>query len=789
MKFLPWMTILALALPASVGAQGLLERLQQLTGTGAPVQVAEPGLVRVGQLQAGLISETTSVIVGKPLALGLRLVHDPEWHTYWRNPGDSGLATKIDWQLPEGWLAGPMQWPKPSRFPVGPLANFGYEGDVVLPVVLTPPKGLGAGQTVEIKGKASWLICRDVCIPGETMLSIKLPVSDAAATTVLSVDAPRIAQARASLPTRESQREPQAFISGKTLSLWWRSVGKNETPGIFLPYVEALITPAAAQPLSKTKQGWRLDIPLGESSSMAVKTVRASGWLEGIWVVPGESALEWRAKVRTGPAPSAVELVSPGQTAAEQVPKKSSGAAEGLNASEGSASSPVSLPRKDDSGGSWFGVTDHRALLLALAGAFIGGLILNLMPCVFPVISLKVLSFAGSAHSKSGPMRDALIFSLGVIASFLVLAALLIALKSAGEAVGWGFQLQEPWVVLLLALLFVLIAANLFGVFEMGMMGSRVANAGFVSRVSQEPGALGSFTSGVLAVIVASPCTAPFMGSAIGFTATASLAETLAVFTALGVGMSAPYVGLAAWPGLLQKLPRPGPWMVGFKQLMGFPMLLAAAWLIWVLSSIQGVDAVLYALVAAITLAWVLWIYGWALQQRRLGFGGLTGLILALAVLIFASVRATTDSPTSAVVSPVSALQPADEVKGALTQEIEPGRGAGPLIWTPWTPGLAERLQAEGQTVFVDFTASWCITCQANKIRVLNSETIAAAFQSAGVRALRADWTKRDPAIAKEIERHGKSGIPLYLVYRPGQTSPMILSEWLSEDEVLRAIR
>lgn len=522
---------------------------------------------------------------------------------------------------------------------------------------------------------------------------------------------------------------------------------------------------------------------------MAVKTVRASGWLEGIWVVPGESALEWRAKARTGPAPSAVELVSPGQTAAEQVPKKSSGAAEGLNASEGSASSPVSLPRKDDSGGSWFGVTDHRALLLALAGAFIGGLILNLMPCVFPVISLKVLSFAGSAHSKSGPMRDALIFSLGVIASFLVLAALLIALKSAGEAVGWGFQLQEPWVVLLLALLFVLIAANLFGVFEMGMMGSRVANAGFVSRVSQEPGALGSFTSGVLAVIVASPCTAPFMGSAIGFTATASLAETLAVFTSLGVGMSAPYVGLAAWPGLLQKLPRPGPWMVGFKQLMGFPMLLAAAWLIWVLSSIQGVDAVLYALVAAITLAWVLWIYGWALQQRRLGFGGLTGLILALAVLIFASVRATTDSPTSAVVSPVSALQPADEVKGALTQQIEPGRGAGPVIWAAWAPGLAEKLQAEGQTVFVDFTASWCITCQANKIRVLNSETIAAAFQSAGVRALRADWTKRDPAIAKELERHGKSGIPLYLVYRPGQASPMILSEWLSEDEVLRAIR
>ncbi len=786
MKFLRWITVLALALPASVGAQGLLERLQQLTGSGAPTQAAEPGLVRVGQLQTGLISETTTVVAGKPITLGLRLVHDPEWHTYWRNPGDSGLPTKIDWQLPEGWQAGPLQWPKPSRFPVGPLANFGYEGDVVLPVVLTPPNGLGAGQTVEMKGKASWLICRDVCIPGETLLSIKLPVSDASAAPVLSADAPRIAQAKTALPRADTLRQPQAFISEKTLTLWWKSVGKDEAPGLFLPYLEALITPAAAQPLSKTKQGWRLDIPLGESSSAAVKAIRQNRSLDGIWVVPGQPAKEWRVSFRSGAAPEASELVSAGQTAAEQSPSKAAG--------QGQGASPLGADKPDQAASvnaiervkSWFSIGDQRALLVAITGAFLGGLILNLMPCVFPVISLKVLSFAGSAHSKSGPMRDALIFSLGVIMSFLALAGLLIALKSAGEAVGWGFQLQDPWVVLLLALLFVLIAVNLFGVFEMGMMGARVANASFVSRASQELGALGSFTSGVLAVIVASPCTAPFMGSAIGFTATASLAETLAVFTALGVGMSFPYVGLAAWPGLLQKLPRPGPWMVGFKQLMGFPMLLAAAWLIWVLSGIQGIDAVLDALIAAIALAWLLWIYGWALQHRRLGFWSLLGMLLALAILVFASIRAATELPMPA--STASDTQSLGAGQGSPTQP-GPNWGAGPLIWAAWAPGLAEKLQAEGQTVFVDFTASWCITCQANKIRVLNSETIQAAFQSAGVRALRADWTKRDPAIAKELERHGKSGIPLYLVYRPGQTGPMILSEWLSEDEVLKAIQ
>jgi thiol:disulfide interchange protein DsbD len=277
------------------------------------------------------------------------------------------------------------------------------------------------------------------------------------------------------------------------------------------------------------------------------------------------------------------------------------------------------------------------------------------------------------------------------------------------------------------------------------------------------------------------------MGSAIGFTATASLAETLAVFTALGLGMSAPYMVLAAWPGLLQRLPRPGPWMLTFKQLMGFPMLLAAAWLIWVLSGIQGADSVLFALVAATALAWMLWIYGVALQRRRLGPLALLGLILALVILVLSSIRAT-EEPESQSLTSSSALPAAAPLGDSVNAGVPQGTPAS-IAWSAWAPGLPEQLQAQGHTVFVDFTASWCITCQANKVRVLNSETIGLAFQQAKVQALRADWTRRDAAIAKELERHGKSGIPLYLVYRPGQSRPVILSEWLSEDEVLRAIR
>lgn len=748
--------VLALALPAAGGvaqAQGLLKKAQesqesqgpqatqraqgalglQSTALGAGPEAAQNGMQRVGNLRAGLVAEQAGITAGGKITLGLRLIHDAHWHTYWRNPGDSGLPTQIEWQLPPGWQAAEFQWPTPARLPVGPLANFGFEGDLLLPIELVAPQDLRAGSSVTLAGRASWLVCKDVCIPGQALLGITLPVLAADASVPLSAEANLFAVVRSRIPAPDTQRQPLAYLSDQMLTLAW--AGGADTTGLFFPYTEGLITPSAAQPLSRTANGFRLDIALGESARRALEEVRKAGVVSGVWRLPGGPGVIWNASVQTGDPPAATALLDAGKTAEQEAP---------------SSATKFSL----------------MTLLFAVGGALLGGALLNLMPCVFPVIGLKILSFAQSAHSRAASVRHAFIFSLGVVLSFIVLALLLIALRAAGQAVGWGFQLQNPWVVMLLALLFVAIAVNLAGVFEMGLFVSRLGNAEFAQRSPDS--ALGAFSSGVLAVVVASPCTAPFMGSAVGFTASASLPETLLVFVALGIGMSLPYLVLSSWPGLLAKLPRPGVWMLRFKQAMAFPMLVAAAWLFWVLATLQGADSVLLALVAAVLLALALWVYGTYLQQRSAGLMSRIVFMLALVASAWcvAQVAQTTPEP--------------------LSPRASTAASAG---WQPWAPGEPERLQSQGQTVFVDFTASWCISCQANKLRVLQSDRVTQAFERQGVALLRADWTRRDAVIANELTRHGRSGVPLYLVYSKSGGAPKILSEWLTESEVLNAIQ
>lgn len=736
MKFFKLLMWAFLGLAPTLQAQGLLQKAQQ---TGEATRFAE-GMVRAGQLQAGLVAEKAAVVAGQPIWVGLRLVHDPHWHTYWRNPGDSGLPTRIEWRLPAGWKAGAIQWPTPKRLPVGPLANFGYEGELLLAVELLPPAAL-SGTEVTLQAEGHWLVCKDVCIPGQAQLALRLPIATDAKTINSSADSPLFATARQSWPKRDAVRGVTAHLSEKTLSLAWNGDGAQEAAGFFYPYAEGLILPASAQQLSKTERGWRLDVPLGESPAAALTEVRKSKTIEGIWVVGNAPGLEWTASLSSQAAPAAVSVVNVGQTAAQAAPE---------------AAPAVS----------------RHLLWSAIGAALLGGLILNLMPCVFPVIGLKVLSFAESAHATSTTVWRSLFFSLGVVSSFLALGGLLVALRSAGDVIGWGFQLQSPAVVLTLALLFVLIAINLLGVFEMGLLAVRVANFGFAERASAQLGSGGAFFSGVLAVVVASPCTAPFMGSAIGFTASAGVAETMTVFAALGVGMSLPYLLLALWPDLLRALPRPGPWMVAFKQFMAFPMLAAAAWLFWVLANVQGADSVFAALLAAVALAACLWIYGRFIQQGRIGVASLVGLCVMLLSL------------AAAVVS-VLRLEPP-----SVAEKSSPSATSNQSIaWQPWAQGLPEKLAAQGATVFVDFTASWCITCQANKVRVLQSEVVTKAFADAGVRTLRADWTRQDSVIAAELKRHGRNGVPLYLVYRPGDAKPRVLSEWLTDQEVLTALR
>ncbi len=733
---------LSTGLPAA-HAQGLLEKAKQASAA----QQAQLGMVRAGELQAGLVAQTTAARPGETITLGLRLIHDPHWHTYWRNPGDSGLPTQLEWELPSGWKAGPIQWPTPKRMAIGPLANYGYEGDIILPVAVQVPRNAQAGTEVTLKARASWLVCKDVCIPGEAYLAIQIPVVKNADQVQPSPLAQQFSQVLQSIPAADASRTVSAHLIDKYLVLTWAEPQGQTPAGYFFPYLEGLIGPAAAQKLSRTDTGVRLDIPLGEASSAALAEARKLGRVEGIWVAPGATGVEWRASVSTQEPAQAVGLITAGLTAAQEQSAKSAA------------------------------TRDLSALWLAMAGAFLGGMILNLMPCVFPVIGLKVLSFAQSAHSRAAAMQQAAVFSAGVVISFLALAGLLIGLRAAGEAVGWGFQLQSPWVVLSLALLFVAIAVNLFGVYEFGLLGTRVANLQFVDKAASGSGALGSFFSGVLAVVVASPCTAPFMGSAIGFAATAGTLQTLAVFFALGLGMALPYLLLAAWPALLSALPRPGPWMVRFKQAMAFPMLAAAAWLFWVLASLQSADVVMTALVAAVALALALWIYGSLIQTGQAGLLSWLSLLGALVLLVYASMQAT----RPVAVAPLAQPSTASAVSGTVSDTS--------IAWQAWSPGLPERLQSQGKTVFVDFTATWCISCQANKVRVLQTSIIANAFKQVDVQAVRADWTRRDDDIAKELARHGRNGVPLYLVYSKNGGPPKILSEWLTEREVLEAIR
>lgn len=753
MNFFTYLTALLFTagISASAVAQGLLEKAAEIRQASV-VSQPQMGLVRVGQVQAELVAEPASIRPGERFFAALRLVHDPHWHTYWRNPGDSGLATRVDWQLPDGWAAGELQWPTPKRLPVGPLASFGFEDEVLLIAELRAPKTLTADSTVELSARVNWLMCKDVCIPGQAFLGMRLPVLGAGQDPPpLSPHAKAFANARAALAVAEPHRKISAYVEGRKLVLAWPEHGLTY-PGFFFPYQEGLIAPPAAQTLSQTEAGFRLDLDLSESPDQALAAIRRMGTLSGIWVPAGQPGLEWTASWGSGSPPAVLRVLDPGRTAQAE-----------------SSSTPA--------GG--FGAGGWSAFLFALVGAFLGGVILNAMPCVFPVIGLKVLSFANSAHSRSASLRHALIFSAGVIATFLLLAALLIGLRAAGEAVGWGFQLQNPWVVLSLALLFVAISANLAGFFETGLVLSRLGN---VNLATQEDSGLSTFGSGVLAVVVASPCTAPFMGSAVGFTATASVAQTLAVFAMLGVGMSLPYLVLSLWPGLLARLPRPGPWMVRFKQAMAFPMLAAAAWLVWVLAMLQGADSVLGALMASIALAFALWVYGRYVQLGQASLAAITVMVAALVLAAWAAWMV-------ARAQPPKASDQASQTISTDTSAATSAVNSAPGVWQPWSAGRPEQAQASGSTVFVDFTASWCISCQANKVRVLDSRAVRQAFEQQQVVMLRADWTRQDATIARELARHGRAGVPLYLVYHKNGGAPKILSEWLTEQEVLDAIR
>lgn len=676
-------------------------------------------------VKAQLVSASDAAVPGQPLQVGVRLTHEKDWHTYWQVPGDSGLPTTIEWQLPGEVSAGPIEWPHPHRMPAGPLMNFGYEDRTLLLTRLNVGD-LKPGGELLLQAKVDWLECKDVCIPGSAELKLALPVRATAKPTQHAAEfdaarrlVPVVVPGLAAKATSEANRIRIAFTVPAE-----RKLDTLE----FFPLAESRIEPAAAQVLSRT-------------DGVALYLTAAQGAQAGATTLPGVIV------ANGGPArPGGWAAVVDAPLVAGTVNSPGAGTAATPGAASAGTAAATSAPT--------------MSLLAALGAAFIGGLILNLMPCVFPVLSLKLMGLSQHRTHGGSMAAHGIAFAVGVVLSFVLLAALLIALQKAGSALGWGFQLQTPWVVAALTVLFFIIGLNLLGVFEF-TFGSGLGNTRAADALASKSDWRGSFGTGVLAVIVASPCTAPFMSAALGYAITQPAVIALSVFAMLGVGMAVPYLLLTLFPALLAKLPRPGRWMELFKQFMAFPMFATCVWLLWVLAQQVDAGGVALALGVLVAAAFALWALG--LAQRGAGR-------FRWVALVGAVVAALTFTPI-ATSEPVTASS----------------KSAANGDWVDFSPAKLAELRSQGKAVFVDFTAAWCVTCQVNKRVALNTDKVKMRFADGSVVRMKADWTNRDATITKALAEFGRNGVPLYVLYdRAGQAT--VLPELLTEGTVLSAL-
>ncbi|HEX3863442.1 MAG TPA: protein-disulfide reductase DsbD domain-containing protein [Stellaceae bacterium] len=660
-------------------------------------------------VKARLVADAPALTPGGTLWVDLHVDIAAGWHIYWRNPGDSGLPTQIEWTLPPGFAAGDINWPAPERFVVGTIGNYGYAGsaDLLVPISVPATPESGAPPP-RIDATASWLVCSEICIPGEAKLTLDLPVGTAAAPVDPAV-ATMFAQARSHLPQAApfaigmavAEHELRLFLPAAALA------GVVRPTAAFFS-TEANIVDAGATPRQKPHNGGlELIMP-----RLAGPAAGKPATLDGVLTLHG---------------------------------------ADGAARAYSIAATPVAAVAFDDASA----IAAWQALLLA----FLGGLVLNLMPCVFPVLSLKLLGLATSIH-RAERYREGGAYAAGVVLSFAVLGSVLLILRSGGAAVGWGFQLQSPVVVGLLAYLLFAMGLSLSGVADFG-----AGLAGFGDRFAGRGGLAGAFATGVLATVVATPCTAPFMGAALGFALVAPTPVALAIFVALGCGLAAPLALASAIPGIARLLPRPGAWMVWFKQILAFPLYATVAWLVWVL--IQEIDAgsAFAALLGLVAVGFAVWIYGRtrfaATRGRHVG-SGLAAAGLATAIGLAAL------------------LQPS----------VAPSNSAGTkdaLGYQPFSTARLAALTTEHQPVFVNLTAAWCITCLVNERATLDSAAIRRAFADRRVVTLKGDWTRQDPDITAFLQRFGRSGVPLYLLYG-ADGEPTVLPQILTEANVLSAL-
>lgn len=690
-----------------------------LLGVGTAPLGAQPRPANAPPLhtRAELVAEVAHVVPGQPFSAGVWLRMDPKWHTYWKQAGDAGGPTNISWTLPAGAKADTIAWPLPITFQLADVVSYGYEDSTLLVVTIQPPRDLRDGSSFALRAEVDWIECEQICIPGRASVALTLPVR--AAASVPSVHAARFAAIRAEWPSPlPDGASASADTAARGYTLRVRGLPKLSQP-LFLTALPFHLEHGAAQAASRRN---------GELSLTLVRANRVQpaaalpGLLVGTAANGRRVGYEFVASVAGVAAPPVV-----------------------------AQSAPVSPPATPPSTGDAATLTLAPALLLA----FVGGLLLNLMPCVLPVIALKVFGFAELGGQDPAKARNhGFAFSAGVIGTFLGLAGVLLAFRAGGAQLGWGFQLQSPVVVALLAALMFVLALSLLGVVEIGAELTQLGN------VDAGNSYVGSLLNGALATVVATPCTAPLMGAAIAFGIGQSALVALAVFAALGLGMAAPYAVLASWPAAMRALPKPGKWMVTLKRALSLPMFATVAWLVWVYVQQVGVGGLGPLAVALAATGVGAWIFGKAavvstststLWMRRLLGAG----FVAVGALV-----AWGGSSNRALAADGAAPSPS-------TYTDDYG-----LVWEPWSETAVAAARAAGRPVFVDFTAAWCLTCKVNERVAFSQASLREEFARRNVLLLRADWTSRSEAIARAVSSFGRQGIPLYVVYPAEQNKP-----------------
>ena len=713
-----------------------------------------------------LVAPNTQLTLNRPADAGLYFKIDPGWHVYWKNAGDAGEPPHIKWTLPEGITAGPLQFPAPKRLPLGPLMDFGYEDEVLFPFTFTVAPTAKAGPAV-LHAKVDWLVCQDRCIPGKAELEVNRTISEGLGKGPLAV-------ADAAIFNRLSGRLPKALppgvqakfqptAGGFQLSL---STGRKETEATFFPADQDIIDNPAPQSLVPSAKGLVLNLKKDANLSAPPADLKGVIELSGgrvyeIAASPGvvaSASVPASHSAQVSPVPASSSLaVSPTPSAASTPSAPVAAPSSSSSALPVSAPAPMTRPSASGVG-----------LLRAVVLAFLGGLLLNLMPCVFPVLFLKGLSLVNSGNEERSRLRvHGFVYALGILASFWTLVGVLLALRAAGSTLGWGFQFQSPVFLALMAGLLFFLGLSLAGQFEIGLT---LTSAG--GSLAAKQGYTGSFFTGVLAVVVATPCTAPFMGAALGYALQQSAGVTFAVFTALALGLAVPYVALTLQPAWTRLLPRPGAWMEVLKQAVAVPIFATAIWLAWVLARAYGADMLLALLPSFLLLAVAGWFLGrWPAQRWSTA---VAGLILAGVIAVSAlAPRRLETTPPALTAEDAMALRSLPSLQGG---------------WQPWSAEAVRRAQAAGRPVLVDFTASWCLSCQVNERVALEQPSVQKALGDSNVALFKADWTRYDDNITQALAAMGRSGVPAYALYAPGQSAPELLPETLTPGIVLDAL-